>query len=272
MSYGWYSHPSSSSMCSEEEDSPFSGSTESSSSEVAHSNSSILQCPHSWKNDLVREEDRCCCVSSEDLSAESIDQPLVGWEKRRKSSNHRPVSQASERSLAANAVVESASKGNSSSGGRLSRSLLSRAVINLGSDSKSLLRSYIHSTPAIPFTFHHHLDGDTAALYMEEYRNSYTYPNMDKRNTGTSSPKPSTPALVTPALVKPTLFVMDNVRAPLQRLVCQVSKCLSLVILEIAECLQQKTCLCANIPQSPVARLQRFGIATCCPSLEHPST
>lgn len=224
LEYDSYSHASTATctVCSEEEDLLLVASTEfsSSASEVAHLGyRGILQYQHWLREDLVSEGDRCCCVATEELTSESTDQPLVGWEKRKiacQRNNQRPISQASERSIAANAVAESASKGSSSGGERLSKSSMSRTVINLGSDSKSSLRSYIYSTPTIPFTFQHHLDGDTAALYMEEYRNSYTYPNMDKRNSGTSSPRSSTPALV-----KPTLFMMDNVRVPLQRLVCQ---------------------------------------------------
>lgn len=221
MSYGYYNHSSTAAVYSEEEDSSFIASTESSSFEVTPSSSSVLQHSDPLKSELVSEEDSCCCVSTEELSVDIIDQPLVGWKKLsvcQKSSNHRLSAQASEKSL--HGSCESCNqtcKANSSSD-KLTRSSLSRAVINLGSESKSLLRSYIHSTPAIPFTFRHHLDGDTAAFYMEEYRNSYTYPCMGKRMTVNSAS--------TPATVKPTLFVLDNDctlnKLPLKRPVCDI--------------------------------------------------
>lgn len=189
--------------------------TSSSSLEVTSST-----CVEPFKSELVDEEDHCCCVSTEELGADIIDQPLVGWEKvspHPNSSGSGLSAQAPERSSCA--VVESCNqmcRANSSNDRVSSRSPLSRAVINLGSESKSSLRSYIHSTPAIPYTFRHHLDGDTA-LYIEEYRNSYTYPNMEEKHRKTSSNSAGTAAIV-----KPTLFVLDNdctIPTPLNRLV-----------------------------------------------------
>lgn len=229
------SYYSSCSVYSEEDDS--SCITSSSSLEVTPSNSSVFQYSPTdpLKSELVvDEEDHCCCVSTEELSANIIDQPLVGWEKRspcpkspcprqksprQKSSIRRRLSaQSSEKSILSSCVVvENCNQTCRANSSNDKLSSLSRAIINLGSESKSSLRSYIHSTPAIPYTFHHHLDGDTA-VYIEEYRNSYTYPNMEQKHRRMSLNSASKAAMV-----KPTLFVLDNdctVRVPLKRPVC----------------------------------------------------
>lgn len=195
----------------EEEDSFILSSTTGSSSscELTPCNPSFPQRTDPLKSSLEGQRESCCCVSPEELSANIFDQPLVGWGKSTtslpKSFSCHHIS--SERSLCSSVMVDGATNHMSKAStvsDRVSKSSLSRATINLGSDSKSSLRSYIHSTPVIPYNFHHHniANGDSTA-YIEEYRNSYTYPNMEekvKKVTTTSST----------ATLKPTLFVLDN--------------------------------------------------------------
>jgi hypothetical protein len=77
---------------------------------------------------------------------------------------------------------------------------------------------------AIPFTFHHHLDGDMAAFYIEEYRNCYTYPTMEKKKMAPSSNQQ--PAKT----VKPTLYILgDNARLPHEKQVTPLVIILSIV-------------------------------------------
>lgn len=195
-------------LYSEEEDSCI---TSSSSFEVTSSSSSVFQygATEPLKRGVLDDLDDCCCVSTEELDGDPTDQPVVGWQKRNACPNSScyHLSAQSEKSLLSSCVVvESCNQIPRANNGneKLSRSSLSRAVINLGSESKSSIRSYIHSTPAIPYTFHHHLGSDIG-LHIEEYRKSYTYPRLEAKHRRTSLSSTSTAAMV-----KPTLFVLDN--------------------------------------------------------------
>lgn len=216
---------------SAEED--FITSSESSSSEVTPCNSCFLLYSDPLESDLLGLEGSCCCVSTEELAADFLDQPLVGWGKRvstiacpKVNSCHHASSVASlvsEKTLGSGVTVENSSHNlKESSPINLARSSMSRAMINLGLESKSSLRSYIHSTPAIPYTFHHHVNGDMA-IYMEEYRNSYTFPSIEEKIRKMSS---NSQSLTAP--VKPTLFVLENYRSPTTSQEKQVLLCQSL--------------------------------------------
>ena len=197
------------SISSVEEEDPFilSSTTGSSCScELTPCNPSLPQRTEPLKSSLEGQRESCCCVSPEELR---VDMPLVGWGKSTTSLPNSFLCHhiLSERSPYSSVAVDGATYRMSKTSDRVSKSSLSRGMMNLGSDSKSSLRSYIHSTPVIPYTFQHHnvANGDSTA-YIEEYRNSYTYPNMEekaKRITATSST----------ATLKPTLFVLDNSHA-----------------------------------------------------------
>lgn len=219
-----------------DEDDSIPTSTESSTYEIASSGSSCLfQEVESLapRGDLVGQKRSCCCVSAEELTAHWMDQPMTGWQARNIESpssgkgsvgpSHCISAQLSDKYLSSlsdtagyfSDGVSQLFKSNSSTG-RIFKSsqTLSRGVISLGSESKSSLRNYIYSSPAIPYTFHHHVnasDGDAGSVYMEEYRRAYTYPSLQERNKRI----PETISSLS-TTVKPTLFVLHNdIRHPL---------------------------------------------------------
>lgn len=189
----------------EEEDESSFPTSSSSTFEITPCSSGSLPVEEPFKSDV---EGSCCCVSVEDLAGDWMDLPFVGWEAKTSipgSSSHclSVLSQAHH----GHGSVEGGSHAckASSSASKVSKSAVSKSTINLGSESRSSLRSYIHTAPFIPYTFHHHLGSDTS-VYLEDYRNSYTYPNLGK-----SRKVPlSVPGLNIPATVKPTLYVLNS--------------------------------------------------------------
>ena len=139
------------------------------------------------------QEKLCCCVSVEDFPGE---QPIAGWENRSVISptNSHILSQNLDKSL----VLEHNPSPKSSV--KNSKQPLSKGSFSLGTDSKSSLRSYMQFTPTIAYKFNHCVDGDIST-YIEEYRNSYTYPNQERNKRSFAS---------TTTLVKPTLYTLDG--------------------------------------------------------------
>ena len=195
------------------------------------------------KGELVCGSRPCCCASAEEMNGHWMDQPLIGWQDRSVKSPliglgsasgsvscmSTQLSEVSLNSLSdptghffecvPSQLFKSSSSSSSSNStaktyNRPSHAHSSRGVISLGSDSKSSLRSYIYSSPAIPFAFHHHVnvsDEDTSSVYMEEYKKGYTYPTLKERNKRIPESLNSVPTTV-----KPTLFVLNNdIRHPL---------------------------------------------------------
>ena len=175
--------------------------TESSTSEITpcSSETSVLD---TLKENLISKERSCCCVSAQELFTNIMDLPLTGWETK----TSRPIAlehfanccispKVSEKSLERNACKSSS---------RISKSSMSKVSMNLGgASSSSSLHDYIYSTPAIQYTFRHHVGRDTdMGVYVEEYRNSYTYPSLKEK----VKKLPSSGAVS----VKPTLFVLDQ--------------------------------------------------------------
>lgn len=196
----------------------------------------------SLKGGQVFQSRSCCCVSAEELTTHWMEQPLTGWQARDMDSlgcsglegpSHCISAQLSKISLSsfsdsASCLGDDLFKSGSGTG-RIFRTsqALSRGVINLGSnsDSKSSLRNYIHSSPAIPYTFRHHDvdDKDIASSYMEEYKKAYTYPNLEERSRKISDPLAS----ISTAMIKPTLFVLNNdIKHPLYYRKKQVCICM----------------------------------------------
>ena len=186
------------------------------------STTSVLTADEQLKSRLV-QEGVCCCVSAEDISGNQMDQPLVGWEGRRvESSEHSISSQVLESSLTIAEVVDSSQQlyQSASCSEKASKSTHpSRGRVSLLSlEPKSQLRKYIHApaVPHIPYIFRHHdtTNGNTSQ-YMEDYKNCYTYPNMEEKSKKISTVVNSNS---TAAAVKPTLFVLgrDLIYQPLQ--------------------------------------------------------
>lgn len=223
-----------------DEDDSIPVSTESSTYEITSSSSCLLQ-DVALKGDLVGQNSSCCCVSAEELTAHWMDQPMIGWQARNIESPTGPGSvgpshcistQLSEKSLSLSDTAGYFGDGGSpifKLNSRIFKSsqTLSRGVINLGSESKSSLRSYIYSNPSIPYTFHHHVDvsdGDAASVYVEDYRKAYTYPSLGERNKRIPDALGSISTTV-----KPTLFVLHNdIRHPLYYKKKQVCMCICL--------------------------------------------
>ncbi len=121
----------------------------------------------------------CSCASAEEWTGDWYTQSLCRWKSRSvaSSSSHFIDSQ----SCFLGSVIErkfQVYKPQSSSSSK-SRSLISRSLCNLSRCEPK--RSYIQSTPTIPYTFHHYESGDISR-YIEDYRNSYTYPNIEDKN------------------------------------------------------------------------------------------
>lgn len=179
------------------------------------STSSIFPTDEQQKSSLLSLglEGFCCCVSAEELASDALDQPVVGWEGRRTISRHFISSQLSESSHGPAAFdsahhshnsADSSEKASYASGS----TLFSKGAFHLGSETKSQLRKYIHSTqPDIPYIFRHHkLYDDESSRYIEDYKCCYTYPSLEEKSRKTSvvSSCSSTTA------VKPTLFVLGG--------------------------------------------------------------
>lgn len=192
----------------DEDESSFTVSTtESSTSEMTPCSSETSVLSDTLRENLISKEGSCCCVSTEELFTNAMDLPLTGWETK----TTRPTTlehfanscispKVSEKSLERNACKANSSSSNC----RISKSPSPKVLINLGAaSSSSSLHEYIHSTPAIQYRFHHHVGRDTdMGVYVEEYRNSYTYPSIEDK----VKKQPSSGAVS----VKPTLFVLDR--------------------------------------------------------------
>lgn len=176
--------------------------TESSTSEITPSSSETSVLSDTLKGNLISKEGSCCYVSTKELFTNIMDLPLTGWETTTTRptaleyfANHCISPKVSEKSLERNAC-----KANS----RISKSSSPKSVLGAASSSSSL-HDYINSTPAIQYTFHHHVGRDTdMGVYVEEYRNSYTYPSLEEKVK--KLPLNAASAVT----VKPTLFVLDR--------------------------------------------------------------
>lgn len=151
----------------------------------------------------IIQEEHCHCISLEEFTGEW---PFSGWERRTVDTAHSfhfiaPPNFNKFLNIFPAYGTSGPQKVRPGGGNRLLRSKVS--TVNLASESKSSLQSYIHSTPTIPYTFQHCVDGSTSE-YIEEYRNSYTYPNLKEsiKKKGTVCNYVKT--------VKPKLFVLDG--------------------------------------------------------------
>ena len=158
------------------------------------------------------QEGVCCCVSAEEITADQMDHPLVGWERRSiEGSKHSTWSQISFSEVSLSPAVDSTSQlyKPSACSEKSSRSTLSsRGAVSLGSEPKSQLRKYIHSAlPDIPYIFRHHdvSDGDVSQ-YIEDYKCCYTYPGIEEKSRRVNIIHPSSSTTA----VKPTLFVLGG--------------------------------------------------------------
>lgn len=127
-------------------------------------------------------------------------------------SRHTTSSQDLESSLTLS--FDSSYKSPSCSAKTSKSSISSKGMANLGSgisEPKSLVRKYIHHSsliPEIPYIFRHHnmSDGDTSQ-FMEDYRNCYTFPNIDERSKKIGSVICAGPSVST---IRPTLFMLSG--------------------------------------------------------------
>ena len=169
--------------------------------------------------------DKSCCCDVKlclGVTESTSRQPFCGWEQRMLpsagSSHHIIITQNSDQSLGPSSDSHRETSKTTNGSFTKSKPYSHRPISYRRTDSKSLVRSYIHTEPqAIPYKFEHHIDSDTF-LYIDKYRKTITYPRMEQKSmpvSGAAAPGEmmsmwSSRCVPSPVLIKPKLFVLGE--------------------------------------------------------------
>ena len=122
----------------------------------------------------------CYCATNIDAHFDEFS----GWEGRPRGPGNSPHCRVSQSSSMSWSASETSLIGTSTTSHKPS---LSRTTSIGKSDSRSSLRSSMFDLPHIAYEFSHCEDDEDVSVYIDKYKTSHTYPNMEQRMRSASS-------------------------------------------------------------------------------------